>query len=388
MEKFDVAVVGLGALGSAAAYHAALKGAKVLGLEQFEFGHVHGASHDTSRIIRSSYGQPEYVALARSAYKDWADLEKRTGQELLTMTGGLIFFPTDEENPHGMFSVDEYAKSLDANNVQYELLDYQQVNKRWPQFNLRKGVHAVYTADSGIAHASRSVAAMQYLARSHGAVLCEKTPVTRVTPDGSGTGVVIETPRGTYHAKKAILATDAWTNTLLKPLGEEIELSVMQEQVTYFKPKDIKPFDPEVSNFPVWIWGGNPSFYGFPSYGEPTIKAGRDTSYNYMTPEQRTYVHSPKLLDELTNFMDKLIPQKGEPLRTVTCQYCITPKREFIISPLQKHKDIIVALGAAHGFKFAPAIGRAAAEIAIDGKSTNDVSKFGVPTFTAPQSKL
>lgn len=386
MERFDVAVVGLGALGSAAAYHASLKGAKVIGFEQFEFGHVRGASSDTSRIVRTSYGEPEYVALARSAYKDWADLERRTGQELLTITGGIIFFPPN--TGHKMFDIEGYTKSLDINGVPYELLSAQETNKRWPQFKVPDNVQAVYTADSGIAHASKSVSAMQFLARQHGAVLKERTPVDRVTPDGAGTGVVIETPNGKFHAKKVILATDAWTNKLLKPLKAEIPLDVMQEQVTYFRPKDSDLRSFEQDKFPVWIWGGIPSFYGFPSYGEPTIKAGRDTSYNRMTPEERTYIPSPELSKELQDFMANTIPAKGEPMRTVTCQYTITPDRQFIISPLEKHKDVIVALGAAHGFKFAPAIGRAAAELAIDGKSTNDLSLFGVPKVAAPSSKL
>ncbi|KAK4502209.1 hypothetical protein PRZ48_005634 [Zasmidium cellare] len=93
MSQYDVVIVGLGALGSAAAYHAAKKGAKVLGLEQFGLGHVHGASHDTSRIVRTSYNTPEYVALAKSAYKDWAVLEAEAKQKLLTITGGLILLP-------------------------------------------------------------------------------------------------------------------------------------------------------------------------------------------------------------------------------------------------------------------------------------------------------
>ncbi|KAF4465564.1 sarcosine oxidase [Fusarium albosuccineum] len=384
MERYDVAVVGLGALGSAAAYHAALKGAKVLGLEQFEFGHIRGASSDTSRIVRTSYGEPEYVSLARSAYKDWADLERRTGQELLTITGGLVFFPKSINNK--MFSVEGFTKSLDVNNVPYELLTHQEVNKRWPQFNLPEGVSAVYTADSGIAHASRSVTAMQYLARQLGAVLKERTPVEAITP--SPGGVVIDTPKGQFHAKKVILATDAWTNKLLKPLKAEIPLDIMQEQVTYFRPSDsdLPTFEP--SKFPVWIWGDEPCFYGFPSYGEPTIKSGRDTSNNRMTPDQRTFIPSPELFNQLSTFMENVIPRKGQAIRTVTCQYTITPDRQFIISPLEKHGDIILALGAAHGFKFAPAIGRVAAELAIDGKSTNDVSKFGVPNLSAPASKL
>ncbi|KAG5742760.1 hypothetical protein H9Q72_014459 [Fusarium xylarioides] len=95
MEKFDVAVVGLGALGSAAAWQAARKGAKVVGFEQFEFGHVRGASHDTSRIVRTAYDAPEYVSLAKAAYKDWAELEQDAGLKLLTVTGGIVVLAND-----------------------------------------------------------------------------------------------------------------------------------------------------------------------------------------------------------------------------------------------------------------------------------------------------
>ncbi|CEJ93540.1 hypothetical protein VHEMI09121 [[Torrubiella] hemipterigena] len=378
-QHYDVAVVGLGALGSAAAFYAAHKGAKVIAFEQFELGHVRGASHDTSRIVRTSYEAPQYVALAKSAYKDWADVEKASGQQLLSITGGVVFLPKG-----GPLLARDFAQSLDANQVPYELLNSAQVAQRWPQFKIADTVDVVYTPDTGIAHASRSVAAMTGLARNRGATILEKTTVEYVKPKryGGGGGVVVGTTKGAFHADKVILATDAWTNKLLAPLNASIPLSIMQEQITYFKPANPDTFEP--AHFPVWIWHADPCFYGFPSYGEPTIKAGRDQANNYMTPEQRTFVHSPQLLQQLTSFMDGFIPDKDrQALRTVTCQYTITPDRQFIISPLVEHPDIILGLGAAHGFKFAPAIGRILAELAIDGRTTDDISKFGIPPVNA-----
>lgn len=392
MEKFDVAVVGLGALGSAAVWQAARKGAKVVGFEQFEFGHVHGASHDTSRIVRTAYDAPEYVALAKSAYKDWADLEKSTGIKLLTITGGIVVLANGRSWSAGAKATD-YTASLDANNVPYELLSAKQVKERWPTINLGDDVDAVYTADTGMAHAAKSVTAMQFAARAHGAVLKENTSVTAVVPLAGGPknkGVLVKTTKGNFQAKKVILAADAWINKLLAPLGAQIPLTVMQEQVTYFKPKNPTSFEP--GQFPVWISiVGGRTFYGFPTFGEPTIKAARDVSDNCMTPEERTYVHSPELLRELTTFMNGFISkdQKLETLRTVTCQYAITPDRQFVLGPLESHPDILVALGAGHGFKFAPVIGRVMAELAIDGVTTEDISKFGVPVTRSPlQSKL
>lgn len=383
-EIFDVAVIGLGALGSGAAYHAALKGAKVIGFEQYEFGHVKGASHDTSRIFRTSNPLPEQVALAKSALKDWRDLEARCGQELLTITGGVVIFPRDGSNPRGL---SEFVQSLEANKMPYKLLSVQEVNSRWPRFRLPPKVDVVFTEDSGVVHASKTVTAMQFMARAHGAVLKEKTTVDRIIPKADGgEGVLVETSKGRFRARKVILATDAWSNKLLEPLGVPIPLTVMQEQVTYFKPEVIDGFEPQ--NFPVWIWLGERAFYGFPSYGEPTIKAARDYSENYTSPETRTFTPSTELLSELVDFTQGIIPTKGQISRTVTCQYTIPPGRQMIMAPLAKHPEIVLGLGAALGFKYAPAIGRVLAELAIDGKSTEDVSNFGIPGQTLVSSKL
>ena len=392
MEKFDVAVVGLGAFGSATVWQAARKGAKVVGFEQFEFGHVHGASHDTSRIVRTSYDAPEYVALAKSAYKDWAELEDSVGVKLLTVTGGIVVLANDRSWSTGAKATD-YTASLDANKVAYELLSAGDVKRRWPQINLGANVDAVYSADTAMAHAAKSVTAMQFAARAHGAVLKENTPVTAVVPleDGPDSkGVLIKTTKGDFYANKVILAADAWINKLLAPFDAQIPLNIMQEQVTYFKPTDPSLFEP--GRFPVWISiTGDKTFYGFPTFGEPTIKAARDVSDNCMSPEERTYVHSPGLLHELTTFMKGFISEDQElkPLRTVTCQYAITPNRQFVLGPLEHHPEILVALGGGHGFKFAPVIGRVMAELAIDGKSTEDLSKFGVPSSRSPlRSKI
>lgn len=375
MESFDVAVVGLGALGSAAAYHSARKGARVVAFEQFELGHVRGASHDTSRIIRTSYGAPQYVRLAQSAYRDWADFEAVSGEQLTVVTGGLVFIPAE-----GPFDAADFTSSLDEVGVPYELLSPAEVHERWPQFSLPDGVKTIYTPDSGIAHAARSVAALQMQARAHGAVIRDRTPVTALTPQDSG--VIVHTKRGDILAKKVVLAADAWTNALLEPLGAAIPLITMQEQVTYFKPEDADAFDRE--RFPVWIWEDESCFYGFPTYGEPTIKAARDRSDNLMTPEERTFVPSAKLLEQLKTFMSSTIPASGEELRTVTCQYAITPDRNFVLGPLPEHPDILVGLGAGHAFKFAPAIGRILAELSIDGETSDDISTFSVAAASNP----
>lgn len=367
MESFDVAVVGMGALGSAAAYHLARRGARVVAFEQFELGHVRGASHDTSRIVRTSYGAPQYVRLAQSAYRDWADLEQESGERLLTITGGVIFLPVD-----GPYAAADFTAALEECGVPHELLSPAEVRERWPQFRVPENVETVYTADTGIAHAARTVATLQLRARALGAAIRDRTHVEMLTPDGSG--VVVQTDNGPVHAGKVILATDAWANELLEPLGAAIPLDVMQEQVTYFRPAEPEQLGGEV--FPVWIWEDEECYYGFPTFGEPTVKAARDVSDNRMAPGERSFVPSAELTAQLASFVRGLIPAAGPELRTVTCQYALTPDRNFVLGPLEHHPDVIVALAAGHGFKFTPAFGRILAELALDGETSDDISSF------------
>lgn len=367
MESFEVAVVGMGAIGSATAYHLARRGAKVVALEQFELGHVRGASHDTSRIVRTSYGAASYVRLAQSAYRDWADLESESGERLLTITGGVILIPTD-----GPYSASDFSRALTECDVDHEMLSPAEVRTRWPQFQVPEGVETVYTPDTGIAHASRTVATLQMRARMHGADIRDRTAVLRLTPDGDG--VIVHTEHGDIRAGKVVLAADAWTNELLEPLGAAIPLDVMQEQVTYFAPA--APDDFDRARFPVWIWEDDECYYGFPTFGEPTVKAARDVSENRMTPRQRSFVPSPELTAQLTDFVHGLIPDAGAALRTVTCQYALTKDRRFVLGALPQHPGIIVGLAAGHGFKFTPTLGRVLAELALDGESADDLSEF------------
>ncbi|PZO55771.1 MAG: hypothetical protein DI639_17775 [Leifsonia xyli] len=202
----------------------------------------------------------------------------------------------------------------------------------------------------------------------------------RLTPDADG--VVVSTSSGDVRARRVVVAADAWTNELLEPLGVRIPLEVMQEQVSYFAPADPAAFDRE--RFPVWIWEDEQCFYGFPTYGEPTIKAARDVSDNLMTPAERTFVPSPERTAELAAFLAATVPASGDLLRTVTCQYALTPDRRFILGPLTEHPDIVVALGAGHAFKFTPAIGRALAELAMGVDTTDDLTAFAVDATAAP----
>ncbi|KAF9698389.1 hypothetical protein EKO04_003921 [Ascochyta lentis] len=152
----------------------------VIAFEQYELGHVKGASHDTSRTVRTSYELPEYVALAKSAYKDWQHLEEASKQKLLTITGSVVLLPKAgpgapafDEWTNSIPTARQWAEGLDANNLPYELLDHEAANRRWPQFSLKEDMTANRSAKTGIVHAGKSVAAIQFLARLHGTEMKE-----------------------------------------------------------------------------------------------------------------------------------------------------------------------------------------------------------------------
>src|SRR5206468_3804013 len=90
----EYVVVGLGGIGSAAAYWLSRRaGASVLAVERFDVGHGNGASEDHSRIIRRSYHTPGYVRLTAHAYRAWAEVEAEAGEPLILRTGGIDLFP-------------------------------------------------------------------------------------------------------------------------------------------------------------------------------------------------------------------------------------------------------------------------------------------------------
>ena len=359
---YDAIVVGLGGIGSAAAYRLAVAGGgrRILGLEQFELGHDRGASSDVSRITRLSYHRREYVELAIEAQAAWREVERASGETILTMTGGIDLAP-----PGAAESIDDYANAMAAAGVAFEWLDDVAVTRRWSQWRLEPGTRAIFQADAGIADPDRGNAAHQRLAREAGATLLEHARVSRIDDVGGGELAVELEDGGRFATGAIVLATDAWTNDLLEPLGAQVPLSVTREQVTWFEPKDPAAFEP--GRFPIWIWLDLPSFYGFPTYRGPGPKVGEDVGGRETTAASRTFLTDPDCLARVQRFLAARMPGAiGKPVATKTCLYTLTPDRDFVLDRLPGHPGVIVALGAAHAYKFAALFGTILADMALD----------------------
>jgi sarcosine oxidase len=358
--SFDAIVVGLGGIGSATARALAERpGLRVLGIEQFELGHDRGASQDVSRIIRLSYHRRDYVELAKDAFAAWRAVEAATGQQLLTITGGLDLQPAGSPEP-----VDDYAASLSAAGVPFEWLDEAETMRRWPAWRLHPGTRAVYQADAGIVDPSRANVALRRLATDGGATLLERTRVAAIR-DRGGTLVVATDDGRTFEAGSVVVAADAWTNQLLEPLGVTLPLSVTLEQVTWFTPRHEAAFEP--ARFPVWIWLDQPGFYGVPTYAEPGPKVGQDIGGQQTTGDDRTFEPDTAALARVETFLARHLPDAiGSRIRTKTCLYTCTPDRDFVVDRLPEHPGVVVGLGAAHGYKFAALFGLLLADLALD----------------------
>ncbi len=368
---FDVVVIGLGALGSAAAWELARRGRRVLGLERFELGHGNGASHDTSRILRHSYHTPAYVRLTQLAYDDWARLEAASHEDLVTVVGGLDLFPRNAAIP-----MIDYTTSLDEVGIGYEVLDEVEIGLRWPQFALDPDVVGLYQERSAIVPAARGTRAMQSLALALGAVLHDRSPVTSVEPLADGR-IRVSTAAESWLVPQVVVCADAWTNQVLAGLGVEIPLQVTLEQATYFQPSSPERFAP--SRLPLWIWMDDPSFYGFPTYGEATIKAAQDCGGPVVDPDRRTSEVDVDRLALLAGHVNRMLPGSGDPVRSLRCQYTLTPDRDFVLDTVPGHEgSVFVGLGAGHGFKFAPTFGRLLADLVLTGAAGADVSAFGI----------
>ena len=362
---WDVIVVGLGAIGSAAAYWASTRpGVRVLGLEQFELGHANGASADHSRIIRLSYHRPDYVRLAKRAFETWAAVEAEAGERIVTVTGGLDLWPADPAIPMA-----DYTDSLATEAVPFEILDAAEVMRRWPQWHLPDDLRAMWQSRAGLADPYRGNAAHRRLAAARGATLVDRTPATAIREVGGA--YEVQAGGVTHGAGRVILAADAWTNTLLADFDRRLPLTVTKEQVTYFAAADPAMFAPD--RFPVWIWMDEPSFYGIPTYGEAGPKAAQDAGGQPTTPDTRTFDRDEAMYDRVRRFVETYLPAAAGPeLLTKTCLYTLTPDRDFVVDRVPGAPGVIVGLGAGHGFKFASVLGRVLVELALDGGSPSD----------------
>ncbi len=378
MERYDVIVAGLGAMGSATAAHCALRGAQVLGLERWHPGHTHGSSHGDSRIIREMYFEhPMYVPLVQRAYALWESLEEQTGTSLLTITGGLMAGPKDSEIVTGTL------RSAREHNLPYEVLDARDMHARFPAFKPLDQIVGVVDPRAGHLDPDAGNAAHHALARQHGADLRFDEGVLRWAPDGDG--VRVTTAKGTYVADQLCLSVGAYLAPLVASL--RIPLTVERQVLAWFDP-DVGNAKWDAPSCPIWAYdnAAGQMTYGFP-------RLARGVKMAVMHEGERTI--DGNAVRETPDDADlALIRERcGELLpaiRTATmremavCRFTNTPDLDFVLDHHPEYPQVLVSSPCSgHGYKFASAIGEVSAELLLDGGTAFDIEPFGLSRLTS-----
>src|SRR6266566_1818504 len=325
----DVAVIGLGAMGALSAWRFAAQGARVIGFERHRPGHDRGSSHGDTRIFRTAYFEsPEYVPLLQRAYVLWRQLEKESGAELLTITGGLAIGPPDGE--------------------------------------LVPGVLAVVEDDAGFLRAERSVAAAAARAEQLGATLMVDTEVIAV--EASGNSVVVETSRGTFGADRVVVAAGAWTSKLLPQLS--LPLIVERQVMVWLDATDPAAFAPQ--HFPIFIREvpDGRFRYGFPTLDGRSIKVGIHHEGSDADPDSIDREVHPADVEPVRDFArEHLHGVTGNVLDARVCMYTNAPDERFMVV---RHASLpsvtILSACSGHGFKFASVMGELVAGSVLEDR--------------------
>ncbi|MFQ5704436.1 MAG: N-methyl-L-tryptophan oxidase [Gemmatimonadales bacterium] len=370
----DVIIVGLGAMGSSAAYHVAGRGYSVLGFDRFRPPHDRGSSGGETRIIREAYFEhPLYVPFVQHAYDLWRELEKESGKQLLTQTGGLMMGP-----PDGVLVTGALA-SARQHGLPFELLTPTQIAQRFPVFQPSDEMVGVLEPRAGFLLAELCIGANLELAQARGANLRFNEPISAW--HASGSGVEVRSERGVYRAEKLVLSAGAWMAGIVGDL--KLPLHVERMVLHWFEPKRNKDWFSS-ARLPIYVieYAPNYLFYGFPLQPRG-IKIALHHHGPETDPEDVAAV-SQEERSSMLELISRYMPDAaGRIVDSATCMYTNTPDENFLIDFHPDHGNVLLASPCSgHGFKFSSAIGEILADLLTDGPLRFELEPFKIGRFS------
>lgn len=387
--RYDAIVLGLGAMGSAALYQLAKRGARVLGIDRHAPPHSFGSSHGDTRITRLAIGEgAHYTPLVKRSHEIWREIERETGESLMTATGGLIV--SSEAKIAVTHVARFFQNTVDAANahgIAHEMLDTAELRRRFPQFAIRDSEIGYYEPEAGFVRPEACVRAQLSLAEKHGAEI--HTNETARSFDESDGAASVTTDRASYVADTLIVAAGPW---LPGTLGGKLAryFKVYRQVQFWFDAKDTDRFLPD--RFPIFIWELQQSrqgIYGFPAIDGPQggVKIASEQYGSEVTPDDTARDVSPTEITAMyeTYVAPNLPGLSSRCVKTAACLYTVTPDFQFVIDRHPAMRRVIVASPCSgHGFKHSAAIGEALAALATGGESPFDLSAFGFARLHSP----
>ncbi len=376
--SYDAIVIGLGTMGSAAAWQLAGRGCSVLGVDRHVPPHAFGSAHGRSRIIRTAYMEdPAYVPLVRRSFDLWRQLEDLTRTELLRSTGLLMIGLPDGDAVSGSLA------SARTHDLPYELLDAAELRHRFPAFEPDDDLAAFYEEVAGILPPESCIAALLEAAAGSGAELRYGEQVLGWEQDSHG--VRVRTDTGEHTARSLVVTAGAWTAQVLSTF--DFKLTVERQVMHWFEPiADLDTFAP--GRFPVFLWEPpvGPVLYGMPALDGPGggVKVAIHHSGETTTADRIDRTVHEADIDAVRSCMADRIPSlNGRWLEGTVCMYTNTPDMHFIIGRHPAAGRVFVATGfSGHGFKFAPVVGEALADLVINGDTQLPLEPFSPARFS------
>jgi sarcosine oxidase len=377
---YDVIVLGLGAMGSAAVHHLAKRQKKVLGIEQFTSPHDKGSSHGGSRMIRQAYWEsPDYIPLVLRAYELWEELQQEAGMRLLNITGGLILGSADSK------LVTRGIAAAEQHSIKYSVLGPHEIRQRFPAITPLDGDVAVHELRAGYLLPEECIRAQLKLASRSGAELHFEERV--LTWNADSTPATVATNRAVYEAEHLVITAGPWA---AQALGGFLPLKVTRQVVAWIQPLGgIDLFLP--ARFPVFLCespDGGPPGYGFPAIDGVSggVKAAIHGSDIECSPETvDRAIHEIDLNEVIRQLRPRFQTLVGTVVKAQTCLYTMTPDEHFVIGPHPKFSSVTIACGfSGHGFKFAPVVGEILADLSTTGATSHSIEIFTPRRFAAP----
>ena len=377
--SFDVIVVGVGGMGSAACWHLARRGQRVLGLERFDIPHSMGSSHGITRIIRLPYYEdPAYVPLLRRAYALWRELEAASGETVLVITGSIDAGPEDGAIFNGALG------SARLHDLPHEVLTGAAVNARFPGYRLPEGTYAVFQPEGGFVLSERAIVAHANAAMAAGAEIRARERVLGWDARPGGEGVVVTTDRGRYEGARLVLTAGAWMADLAPVLEG---LAVPERQVLAW----LRPHRPELyapDRFPVFnLEVEEGRYYGLPVWEVPGFKFGR---YHHRAEHSSAEAVRREVDAEderlLRQFAARYFPDgAGATMALRACMFTNTPDEHFIIDLHPEFPQVVLASPCSgHGYKFCSVLGEVLADLASEhGTTRHEVDFLGFERLRA-----
>ncbi|MBV8151103.1 MAG: N-methyl-L-tryptophan oxidase [Candidatus Eremiobacteraeota bacterium] len=377
---YDVAVLGLGGMGSAVAATLAARNLRVLGLEQFARGHTLGSSAGRTRMIRKAYFEdPAYVPMLLRAYELWYELQRARGESLIDITGILMAGDPRSEVLRGA------RETSRRHDLPFEDLDARTLRERYPEVRLRDGEIACFEPEGGLLYPEKAIAVQLAAAERNGAELrfgC--TVVDWWRSNWSGPLDIRLADGIVERAERLAICAGPWLAKLAPELG--VPLRIQRNVQLWFEPASPRL---RLGTFPAFFLdrAGQPPLYGFPDTGDGLKAAfhgvGPDTSPQSLDRQIR-----PDDVLPVREALDGFLPGAVGKFRDgKACMYSLTPDQHFVIDLDPRDRAVAFAGGfSGHGFKFAPVVGELVAELLYDGGTRLDTDFLKLQRFTAAAS--